>query len=80
MVYEEEFGTCKNEIEVFDLPYSGCFFTWNNHREEEAFVAHKLDRALGNVQRLEMVEHTEVEFLPEGVSDHSSAVISIGIS
>lgn len=41
-------------------------------------MVRKLDRVLGNVQWLDMVEHTEVEFLPGGISNHSAAMISVG--
>jgi len=33
---------------VMDLPFNGCFFTWNNKRVEEDFVARKLDRVMSN--------------------------------
>lgn len=76
--YKEEFGECLNRIEVFDLPFSGCFFTWNNRRGDEAFVARKLDRVLGNEKWLDMVDSTEIEFQVGVLSNHSLVVISLG--
>jgi hypothetical protein len=32
--YELEFSDCANKVEVIDLAFSGCFFTWNNKRGE----------------------------------------------
>jgi hypothetical protein len=29
--YEQDFVDCVNNIEVMDLPFSGCFFTWNEN-------------------------------------------------
>jgi hypothetical protein len=50
--YEVEFGECLSELEVFDLPFSGCFFTWSNKSEGAGFVARKLDRVLVNSEWL----------------------------
>lgn len=46
--YEIDFGDCINQIEVLDLTFSGCVFTWCNKREEGSFVAKKLDRVMVN--------------------------------
>jgi hypothetical protein len=42
--YEIEFGQCLNDLEVLDLNFSGCFYTWTNKSEEPRFVVTKLDR------------------------------------
>ena len=46
--YEFEFGNCLNDIEVLDLNFSGCFYTWTNKSEVPQFVARKLDKVLAN--------------------------------
>jgi hypothetical protein len=76
--YEIEFGQCLNDLEVLDLNFSGCYYTWTNKSEEPHFVARKLDRVLANEFWLSYFGKTIVEFCPCGISDHSSAVISIG--
>lgn len=76
--YELEFSDCANKVEVIDLAFSGCFFTWNNKREGEEFVARKLDKVMSNEVWLERYGKTEVEFLEGGISHHSPAVISVG--
>ncbi|XP_059436754.1 uncharacterized protein LOC132169808 [Corylus avellana] len=76
--YEIEFGQCVNDLEVLDLNFSGCFYTWTNKSEEPWFVARKLDRVLANVNWMSSFGSTAVEFLSGGVSDHSPAIISAG--
>jgi hypothetical protein len=39
--YELEFGKCLNDLEVMDLNFSGCFYTWTNKSEEPRFTARK---------------------------------------
>ena len=46
--YEVEFVQCLNTLEVLDLKFSGCFYTWTNKSEEPRFIARKLDRVLAN--------------------------------
>lgn len=44
----DEFLNCVEELELSDLPYNGCFFTWFNRRQGEEAIAAKLDRVLVN--------------------------------
>lgn len=44
-----------------DLPFNGCFFTWNNKRAEEDFVSSKLHRVMSNEAWLEVFGKTDVE-------------------
>jgi endonuclease/exonuclease/phosphatase family metal-dependent hydrolase len=46
--YELEFGDCLNRLEVIDLNFSGCFYTWNNKSEGSDLFARKLDRVMVN--------------------------------
>ena len=74
---EIEFGKCLNYLEVLDLTFSGCFYTWTNKSEEPQFVARKLDRVLANEYWMSSFRSTVVEFLVGGISNHSPAVIIV---
>jgi hypothetical protein len=76
--YEREFASCLRNIEVDDLPFSGCFHTWSNKQAGNCFVAKKLDRVLVNFEWLQKFGNTSVDFLEGGVSGHSLAMIAIG--
>lgn len=73
-----EFGTCLNNLDVIDLNFSGCFYTWTNKSEGDGFVARKLDRVMVNEEWLCKFGKTIVDFPTGGISDHSSAIISVG--
>jgi len=76
--YEVEFGDCLSNLEITDLNFSGCFYTWNNKSEGSSFVARKLDRVLVNEAWICKYGRICVDFLPRGLSDHSPAIISVG--
>jgi hypothetical protein len=76
--YDIEFDQCLNDLEVLDLNFSRCFYTRINKSEEPRFITIKLDRVLANMSWLSSFGSTAVEFLSEGISDHSPAIISIG--
>jgi hypothetical protein len=76
--YELEFGKCLNDLEVMDLNFSGCFYTWTNKSEEPRFVARKNDRVLANEYWMRAFGRTIVDFKSGGMSDHFPAVISVG--
>lgn len=65
-------------MEVTNLNFSDCFFTWNNKSEGSSIVARKLDRVMVNEEWLCQFGRTLVDFPPRGVSDHSFAIISVG--
>jgi len=73
-----DFGNFLSNLEVTDLNFSGCFYTWNNKSEGSGFVARKLDRVMVNEAWICKFGRTCVEFPPGGISDHSPAVISVG--
>jgi hypothetical protein len=68
-----------NNLEVLDLTFSGCFYTWTNKSEEPQFVARKLDTVFANEYWMSSFGSTAVEFLARGISDHSPVVIIVGI-
>jgi exonuclease III len=75
--YELDFGACIQSIEVVDLPFTGCLYTWSNKQAGDSFVAKKLDRVMASMDWLQRFGNTSVEFLDAGVSDHSPAVIVV---
>jgi hypothetical protein len=75
---EVEFGQFLNDIEVLDLNFSGCFYTWTNKSEKPRFVARKLDRVLANEYWMSVFGRAIVDFKSGGISDHTPAIISAG--
>jgi hypothetical protein len=65
--YEIEFNDCLNSLEVMDLNFGGCFFTWSNKIEGSSFVARKLDRVLVNEEWLCKFGKTCVDFPPGAI-------------
>lgn len=73
----KEFYDCTQEAHIFDLRYSGCFYTWSNKQEGENKIASKIDRIMVNMEWVEVFTDSTAEFLFPGISDHSPGVISI---
>ena len=46
--FEAEFANWMGVQGLFDHPYIGVLFSWNNKRDATAFLARKLDKALNN--------------------------------
>jgi len=67
-------------LEVIDLNFSGCFYTWNNKSEGSGFWARKLDRVMVNQEWIYKFGKTSVNFPTGGISNHSLAIISVGTS
>lgn len=57
----------------------GCFFTWGNKREGSHFVERKLGRVMGNLGQMEKFNQANVEFLQRAISDHSPALVTVGL-
>ena len=72
----KEFSECIQQNAIFDHAYTGPLFTWSN-RQEEGFVAKKLDRALINAQWLLSFPSSKVEFLPPAASDHCLIIVQL---
>ena len=75
---DTELGACCNRVELEDLHFSGNFFTWSS---KQCFkpILRKPDWILVNAKRLETQGSLEANFLPPGISDHSSCVIRLPI-
>jgi hypothetical protein len=77
--YEQDFKACTEAIGIEDHPAVGCYYTWTNRREDGHFIVKKLDRVLVNHAWYALFPQCIVQFLPPGISDHSAALISIGV-
>jgi hypothetical protein len=64
--YEVEFEACLNDLEVFDLNFCCCFYTWTNKSGEPCFVARKLDMVMVNENWMSNFDKTIVDFLNRG--------------
>ena len=65
-----------HNLAVFDHVYTGPLYTWTN-KQDEGFMARKLDQALVNCSWLYMFASSRVYFLSPCVSDHSVAFIKL---
>ncbi|XP_062113783.1 uncharacterized protein LOC133824822 [Humulus lupulus] len=65
------------DCELFDVPYHGCFYTWSKNQEPPTRIVAKLDRVLGNQAWMDGFTNAVVCFMPEGLFDHSPAVLSL---
>ncbi|XP_039066047.1 uncharacterized protein LOC120211619 [Hibiscus syriacus] len=70
----EEFKDCLEDLEVQDHPFVGPLFTWSN-KQDDSYLARKLDRILTNSQWLLDFPDSYVEFKAPGVSDHCPGLI-----
>ncbi|KAJ9536687.1 hypothetical protein OSB04_un000160 [Centaurea solstitialis] len=70
-----DFFECVEDIEVFDISYTGIQHTWCQKPKEEAGLRRKLDRILANVEFTTLFEDAHARFHPRGISDHSPGVL-----
>jgi hypothetical protein len=69
-----DFRACCSELELSDLNYTGCHYTWSN-----GTVWSKIDRVLANPSWNNIQLTSHVHFHPAGAfSDHSGAHVRIG--
>lgn len=71
-----EFYECVEDVEVFDVRYTGIQHTWCQKPRDESGIRRKLDRVLANVEFTSSFEDASVHFYPRGISDHSPSVLS----
>ncbi|KAJ9561560.1 hypothetical protein OSB04_006720 [Centaurea solstitialis] len=69
-----DFFECVEDIEVFDISYTGIQHTWCQKPKEEAGLRRKLDRILSNVEFTDRFQDVHARFFPRGISDHSPGV------
>lgn len=68
---------CVGKLNVFDVRYSGIFFTWAQKPTEEGGIFRKLDRVMINSSFHVDFESFSGQFVPRGVSNHSPEVMSV---
>ncbi|KAJ9561650.1 hypothetical protein OSB04_006810 [Centaurea solstitialis] len=71
-----DFFECVDDIEVFDLRYTGIQHTWCQKPKDESGLRRKLDRVMGNIAFTSAFGNASVNFLPRGVSDHSPSLLA----
>ncbi|KAJ9536731.1 hypothetical protein OSB04_un000116 [Centaurea solstitialis] len=71
-----DFFLCLEDIEVFDVRFSGIHYTWCQKPKEEAGLRRKLDRILANTEFTSLCSDATASFLPRGLSDHSPGILS----
>ncbi|KAJ9557020.1 hypothetical protein OSB04_011634 [Centaurea solstitialis] len=70
-----EFFECVDDIEVFDVSYTGIQHTWCQKPKEDMGLHRKLDRIMANVEFTTRFEDAHARFFPRGISDHSPGVL-----
>ncbi|XP_039020242.1 uncharacterized protein LOC120152010 [Hibiscus syriacus] len=69
-----DFRSCVENLGVFDHPFTGPLLTWSN-KQQDSYLARKLDRVLVNSAWIDAFPESDVEFLTPGDSDHCPAVM-----
>ncbi|GKV42356.1 hypothetical protein SLEP1_g49767 [Rubroshorea leprosula] len=68
-----------SRMEVFDLQFSGAFFTWSNKQGENDRLWCKLDRVMANSTWVSAFPNTSVIFLNPQSSDHSPSLVTVDV-
>ncbi|XP_022023605.1 uncharacterized protein LOC110923858 [Helianthus annuus] len=73
----KDFIECVNYLEVFDVRAHGMHYTWSQCPKKGIGIRKKLDRILVNVSFVDRFVDACGVFLPNGISDHSPALLKI---
>ena len=73
-----EFRDAVDALDVFDLNFTGKLYTWWDCSHNSP-VFRKLDRVLVNTDWVTVFPFSGAHFLPRGLSDHSPAMITLGV-
>ncbi|KAK9713611.1 hypothetical protein RND81_06G039400 [Saponaria officinalis] len=73
----DPFRRCAQFCDLSDLKSTGVFFTWNNKQDGDNRVMSKLDRVLVYPGWLSLFPDAYVEYLPEGLYDHSPGLVHL---
>ncbi|XP_024989206.1 uncharacterized protein LOC112523760 [Cynara cardunculus var. scolymus] len=71
-----EFCMCVEDVEIFDIHYTGVHFTWNQKPNSKGGIMRKLDRAIANSEFTSKFHDACVQIHPLDLSDHSPMVLS----
>jgi hypothetical protein len=70
-----DFFDCVSFCHMADLKQTGCRYTWTNKQDGEARVFSQIDRCLVNDDWVSKQPLSFVNYLPEGLLDHSPGLI-----
>ncbi|KAJ9536708.1 LOW QUALITY PROTEIN: hypothetical protein OSB04_un000093 [Centaurea solstitialis] len=73
----EDFADCVSRLNVFDLRYYGCFFTWSQKPSGGQGIYKKLDRVMVNAEFVDLFPISSVTFCSRGVSDHCPGIVTM---
>ncbi|KAJ4969222.1 hypothetical protein NE237_015923 [Protea cynaroides] len=73
----DAFNSCIVNAGLHDLRWGGCHFTWSNKQFGDKRISCKLDRVMINSFWEVEFQGSDAKFLPQGISDHSPAVITM---
>ncbi|KAF5465430.1 hypothetical protein F2P56_015441 [Juglans regia] len=62
-------------INLFDLGWTGSFFTWCNNHNDETFMKEGIDRAVANARWSCFLDKVKVEVMATCTSDHSAIIL-----
>lgn len=70
------FASCVSDLDIHDLPATGCHLTWTNRRTDDDAMFVKLDRAMHNQSWTSSFPFSRVHFHEPFLSDHSLIEVS----
>uniref|UniRef100_A0A803QGQ3 Uncharacterized protein n=1 Tax=Cannabis sativa TaxID=3483 RepID=A0A803QGQ3_CANSA len=68
------FANCVNDCQLEDVKTTGNFFTWSNKQQGRDRICSKIDRVMANQAWLDRYQNAEVNFMNEGLFDHSPGI------
>ncbi|KAJ9557115.1 hypothetical protein OSB04_011729 [Centaurea solstitialis] len=71
-----DFASFVDDVEIFDMRYTGVHHTWCQKPNQEAGLRRKLDRVMANTTFTSLFANASVVFLPRGISDHSPSLVT----
>ncbi|KAJ9536546.1 hypothetical protein OSB04_un000298 [Centaurea solstitialis] len=71
-----DFAAFVEDVDLFDIRFSGIHHTWSQKPKDESGLLRKLDRILANTSFTSSFQDCSARFLPRGISDHSPGVVS----
>lgn len=74
---DQNFVDCVTNLNMNDLPSTGCFYTWVNRRTGSDAIAAKLDRVLANGEWMSRFPYSKTHFAEPTLSDHCGIEIKV---
>ncbi|XP_075665634.1 uncharacterized protein LOC142635339 [Castanea sativa] len=75
--FMDEFRSALLHCGLVDIGYQGNIFTWRNHKQGEAFVQERLDRACATIVWRELFPQATVRHLQALYSDHDPILLTL---